>query len=31
MVFLGLFSPWFTAKVQPSIEVWMTLLLERGG
>jgi len=31
MVFLGLFSPWLTAKVQPSIEVWMTLLLERGG
>ena len=31
MVFLGLFSPWLTTKVQPSIEVWMTLLLERGG
>jgi NADH-quinone oxidoreductase subunit M len=24
MVFLGLFSPWFTSKIQPSVEQWLT-------
>ena len=31
MVFLGLFSPWFTSKIQPSIEQWLKLVQAGGG
>ena len=31
MVLLGLFSPWFTAKIQPSIEQWLKLVETGGG
>ena len=31
MVLLGLFSPWFTAKIQPSIEQWLKLVGTGGG
>ena len=31
MVLLGLFSPWFTAKLQPSIEQWLKLVGTGGG
>ena len=31
MVFLGLFSPWFTSKIQPSIEQWLKLVQVGGG
>ena len=31
MGFLGLFSPWFTSKIQPSIEQWLKLVQAGGG
>ena len=31
MVFLGLFSPWFTSKIQPSIKLWLENLVQAGG
>ena len=31
MVFLGLFSPWFTSKIQKSIEQWLELVQAGGG
>jgi len=31
MVFLGLFSPWFTSKIQPSIEQWLKVVQAGGG